>query len=88
MKINKLINSVFINNSINSIKDLKSYQKVRIDFYYRVKEFFKRIDIIIDSIKIICKWDIYLNKMDSLFDQIEIIWDVFYNNQILNETYL
>ncbi len=23
--------------------------------------------------------------MDSLFEQIEIIWDIFYNNQILNE---
>ena len=39
----------FIDNAVKSINELKSYQKVGIDYYYRVKEIFKRIDVLIDT---------------------------------------
>ena len=101
--ITNLINSVkiFIRNSIESLNKLTNTEKVSIDFYYRVKEIFKRIDVLIDSfddivitsmekeylqLQIYANDNIYLNEIDSLLDQIEVIWDIFYNNQILNET--
>jgi hypothetical protein len=103
--ITNLIASVkdFINNSTISINKLNDYEKVGIDFYYRVKEIFERIDVIIDSfddliissmkkellqLEIYVNDTIYMNEMDSIFDEIEIIWDIFHNNQILNETVL
>ena len=101
--LTKLIESVytFIENSKNTITSLKSYQKIGIDFYYRVKEIFKRIDVLIDNYESTLKNsieaeylqlqtyvndNIYLGEMDAYIDKIEIVWDIFHYNEILNQT--
>ena len=101
--LTKLIESVytFIDYSINIITPLKSYQKIGIDFYYRVKEIFKRIDVLIDNYESTLKNsieaeylqlqtyvndNIYLGEMDAYLDKIEIVWDIFHYNEILNQT--
>ena len=91
----------FINNSINSINDLNEDQKIGIDFYYRVKEIFYRIDVMMDSfsdnlinaldsefllLENYVEDEIYLGKIDSLIDNVEVVWDIFKNNEILKET--
>jgi hypothetical protein len=91
----------FINNAVNSINGLKSYQKIPIDYYYRVKEIFKRIDVLIDTyqstlissidaeylqLQIYVNDNIYLGEIDAYIDKVEIVWDIFHNNEILNET--
>ncbi len=91
----------FINNAVNSINGLKSYQKIPIDYYYRVKEIFKRIDVLIDTyqstlissidaeylqLQIYVNDKIYLGEIDAYIDKVEIVWDIFHNNEILNET--
>ena len=100
--LTNLVNQVesFINYSSNSINKLTYYQKVGIDFYYRVKEIFKRIDVMMDSfdddlanalehefllLQSYVNDDIYLGKIDALIDEVEIIWDIFKNNEILKE---
>ena len=100
--ITNLVNQVvsFINYSTNSINKLTDYQKVGIDFYYRVKEIFKRIDVMMDSfgddlanaldsefllLQSYVNDDIYLGQLDTLIDKVEIIWDIFKNNEILKE---
>ena len=91
----------FITYSSDSIKALKDYQKVGIDFYYRVKEIFHKIDVMIDSFKdnlenaldteflLLQSYvndDIYMGKIDALIDDVEVVWDIFKNNDILKET--
>ena len=91
----------FINNSINSINELNEDQKIGIDFYYRVKEIFYRIDVMMDSfsdnlinaldsefllLQNYVEDEIYLGKIDSLIDNVEVVWDIFKNNEILKET--
>ena len=96
---NQVVN--FINYSTKSINALKNYQKVGIDFYYRVKEIFKRIDVMMDSfyddlintldsefllLQSYVNDDIYMGQIDTLIDKVEIVWDIFKNNEILKET--
>ena len=91
----------FITYSTKSINELKDYQKVGIDFYYRVKEIFNRIDVMMDSfsdnlanaldsefllLQSYVNDDIYMGQMDALIDNVEVVWDIFKNNDILKET--
>ena len=90
-KIVNLIQSLksFISNSTNKLNDTEN---VSIDFYYRIKEIFKRLDIFINSfdklinnsmendyfqIQTYVNEEIYMKDFDSLFDQIEVIWYIF-----------
>ena len=91
----------FINKSFESINELYDYEKVGIDYYYRVKEIFHKIDEIMDSfndnladaldsefllLQLYVNDDIYMNQIDNKIDNVEIIWAIFKNNEILNET--
>ena len=93
--------NIFIDNSQESIRELKSYQFVPIDYYYRVIEIFKRIDVLIQTYESTLKSsidaeflqlqtyvndNIYLGEMDAYIDQVEIVWDIFHYNEILNQT--
>ena len=105
VNLTKLIEDVnnFVNKCVNTISKLKSYQKVGVDFYYRSKEIFKRVDVLIDNyestliksidteylkLKTYVNEKIYLEEMDEYFDDVEIIWDIFNYNEILNQTVL
>ncbi len=64
---------------MDSIKGLRSYENVGIDFYYRVKEIFKRIDVIIDSYD-----NIIINLMESEYSQLKsyVNEDIYLNKWI------
>jgi hypothetical protein len=91
----------FIDNSVKSINGLSSEKRIGIDFYYRVKEIFLRIDVMMDSfndnladaldsefllLQTYVNDDIYMKQIDQLIDEVEVIWDIFKNNDILKET--
>ena len=91
----------FIDLCTNSINKLKDYEKVGIDYYYRVKEIFNKINITMDSFndKLAIALDseflllqsyvndeIYMGEIDALIDNVEEIWNIFKNNEILKET--
>ena len=91
----------FINISLESLNELKDNQKVCIDFYYRVKEIFQKIDVIIDSfndnladaldsefllLQSYVNDNLYMNQIDYKINDVEIVWDIFKNNEILIET--
>ena len=90
----------FINKSIETINNLESNEKIKIDFYYRLKDFFDRIDVIMDSfnnnlanaldsefllLQTYVDDDIYMKQIDNLIDDVEVVWDIFKNNEILKE---
>ena len=101
--LTNLIDSVntFIDKSVKTINALKDYERVSVDFYYRSKEIFKRVDVLIDNYESTLKSsidaeflqlqtyvndNIYLGEMDAYIDEVEIVWDIFHYNEILNET--
>ncbi len=88
----------FINNSIESINNLKINEKI--EFNYKIKDIFNKIDLILDSFNdnlanaldneflLLEKYvddDIYMNKINNLLNDIEIVCDIFENNDNLKE---
>ena len=93
--------NTFITKSSQSLKGLKNYQKVGIDYYYRAKEIFHKINIIMDSfndnlanaldsefllLQSYVNDNIYMNIINDKINKVEIIWDIFNNNDFLKES--